>query len=252
MKKIIQLTQPDASLTIQGIKDVAQIDARLLENGKRFYVYSTKLVGMDEAAPLELIQEVFNQQQYGNLAAMEDLPVNALLGFFDVKYPAKPEFSVWAACAPENAYKIGNAHIFDEPLLLSIEDVERLEGNLDLQIPSHQWLSSNPHLNECGRELRIQLSSKNYATATHGGSIVLELCGTIAICVEENMESIEYVTVYHGNESKSFYFRGDLIYHYEDEFHFNQKKYPSAFPPGFTRRVQLMLSFRYPKIDSLY
>ena len=252
MKKIIQLTQPDASLTIQGIRDVAQIDARLLEKGKRFYVYATKLVGMDETAPLELTHEVFNQQQYGNLAAMEDLPEKALLGFFDVKYPAKPEFSIWAACTPENSYMIGNAHIFDEPLLLSIEDLECLDDNLDQQIPSHQWLSSNPHLIECGRELRMQLSSKNYATATHGGSIVLELCGTIAICVEENMESIEYVTVYHGNESKSFYFRGDLIYHYEDEFHFNQKKYPSAFPPGFTRRVQLMLSFRYPKIDSLY
>ena len=74
-------------MLVKGLMNVVRTaNQQLLEN-RRLYIYATEPVS-DPATPIEWVQEVNNQQAFGNLGETKDLPTNALIGFVDVIGPA--------------------------------------------------------------------------------------------------------------------------------------------------------------------
>jgi hypothetical protein len=113
---ILEVQQPFASMLVRRLRDVAQIVEWHLQKSKRFYIYSSGFVINDAAMPLSWQQEVFNQQQFGNLAETEELPVNALLGYVDWLAHANPQKNLWSAEMSGPSEHVHNAHVFDAPI----------------------------------------------------------------------------------------------------------------------------------------
>ena len=233
---ILEVQQPFASMLVRSLRDVAQIEEWHLQKSRRFYIYSSGFVINDAAMPFSWQQEVFNQQQYGNLAETEELPVNALLGYVDWIAHADPHMNLWSVEISGPSEHVYNAHVFDAPLMLPLSSIELMNG-LDRILPSHVARVPQPYLAQCGQELVIPVSDRNFAIASRGGSFLLEMTSTLSILLSE-MDDITLVTVVNGLRAKSFLFNADLIH--------TKNNLDDSDENDERERVQLLLKFNYP------
>ena len=249
--KYVALSQPGATLVAMGIRNAVRIEERLRKKTWRLYIYATKPVVNNAEFPLEWVQEAFNQEQYGNLPPIEELPVNALIGFFDW-FSLSSSFekeSIWSAGTEDPVYIVCNAHMFDVPVFLPPEIIDNID-DIDELVPCHKCRPKSPHLLTFEDELYLDVSDKNFAIASRGGSFTLEYTAAIANLLEGKLDDIKSITLLNGIKSKTFMFKADLIYDYVDDNQQNLKMYPSVLSPdGKIFRAQLMLSFDEPLIE---
>lgn len=248
--KYVAISQPGATLVAMGIRNAVQIEERLRKKTWRLYIYATEPVVNNAELPMEWVQEAFNQEQYGNLPPIEDLPVNALIGFFDW-FSLSNSFekeSIWSAGIEEPVYVVCNAHMFDVPLFLPTKIIDNIDDIDDL-VPCHECRPKTPHLLSIENELIMNVSDKNFAIASCGGSFALEYTVALAKLLEGKLDDIKTITLLNGIKSKTFMFKADLVYDYVDGSNDDLKMYPSALSPdGNIFRAQLMLSFDEPLI----
>lgn len=249
--KYVAISQPGATLVAMGIRNAVQIEERLRKKTWRLYIYATEPVVNNAEYPLEWVQEAFNQEQYGNLPPIEELPVNALIGFFDW-YSQTNSFdkeSIWSAGIEDPVYIVCNAHMFDVPVFLPTEIIDNID-DIDELVPSHKCSPKTPRLLSFDDDLMMNVSDKNFAIAARGGSIALEYTAAIAEMLEGKLDHIKTITLLNGIKSKTFKFKADLVFDYVDGSNEDLKMYPSVLSPdGKNFRAQLMLSFDEPLIE---
>lgn len=233
---ILEKKQPYATMLAKGLCNATHIDEEVFEQFKRYYIFASEPVINDAAMPLRWQQEVFNQQQYGNLPETRDLPVNALVGYVDWLAHADSETSIWSSEASETTEHVVHAHEFDVPLPLPLHEIKSLDC-LDMYLPSHVSINKEPYLTEYGQELVLPVSDRNFAIASRKGSFTLEMTSMLNIALTD-IQDIVKVKLINGSRSKRFMFNWDLV---PDNVFFDEISGKLG-----KERVQLVLSFDYP------
>jgi len=249
--KYVALNQPGATLVAMGIRNAVQIDERLRKKTWRLFIYATEPVVNNAEYPLEWMQEAFNQELFGNLPPIEELPVNSLIGFFDYysHTSSVDKESIWVAGLDESACIVCNAHMFDHPIMLPKEIIDNI-NDVDEMVPSHVCSPKQPFLLGMNDELVIDVSDKYFAIAARGGSFSLEYSVELSNLLQEKLDDIKVITLRNGIKNKGFIFKYDLIYDYVDGSNEVYKMYPSVLTPDHKMfRAQLMLSFDEPLIE---
>ena len=233
---ILEKKQPYATMLVKGLCNATHIDDEALQKFKRFYIFASEPVINDAAMPLRWQQEVFNQQQYGNLPETRDLPVKALVGYVDWLAHADSETSIWSSETSETTEHVVHAHEFDVPLPLRLDQIKLLDW-LDMYLPSHVSINKQPHLTEYGQELVLPVSDRNFEIASRKGSFTLEMTSMLSITLAE-IQDIVKVKLINGSRSKRFLFHWDLV---PDNVFFDEISGKLG-----EERIQLLLSFDYP------
>ena len=206
---ILEIQQPYASLLVKGICDATHIDEEVLQKFKRYYIFASDLMISDAAMPLTWRQEVFNQQQYGNLPDYEKLPVRSLVGYVDWNGHATPNANVWTASIKGTSEFVRNAHEFDVPYQLPLQFLKE-HGMYELLFQSHVSLNPQPYLAQYGHEIIFPTSFCNFTAASRRGSFVLEMTHSLSLLLNE-MEEIIKMTVHFGSRAKTFLFNAEII-----------------------------------------
>ena len=232
-------------MLVLGLRNV--VPDELFSRGQRIFVYAAAPV-FEPDTPLEWIQEVINQQLFGNLPSTDDLPFGLWLGFVDALYPADTNSSVWSAQSTPMVM-VANAHAFDEPQLI----IPR-KGFEASDIPSHKFSSRIPHSLFCDDELLVPVSQLVYENAAQGKDVYFELAGTLALIVMDNkgmLKEFSKFTLSYGQRSKSYLWNIDCDIIWEQSpLTSDLVLYPSVYATsGKVPRARLRLSCRYPLID---
>ena len=173
--------------------------------GQRIFIYAT-VPAYDPGTPLEWLQEVINQQLFGNLPPTEDLPIGQCLGFVDVLCEADKRDGIWSA-APVPSVLVNNAHAFDEPQLIMPRKGFEAED-----IPSHKFSPYHPYSLYRDEELVVHVCQSVYDKAANGGEVTFELAGTLAVvALDDNgmLKDFSKFTLSCGQRSKSYLWNND-------------------------------------------
>lgn len=241
----IILQQPYASMLVLGLRNAVRNEH--FSRGQRIFVYAT-VPKYDPDTPLEWLQEVINQQLFGNLLPTEDLPIGLCLGFVDVLCAADMRDGIWAAI-PEQSVVVHNAHAFDEPQLI----MPRKGFEAD-DIPSHKFTPRDPHSLFCDDELLVPVSQQIYDAAAQGGNVTFELAGSLAIAATDErglLKEFSKFTLSCGHRSKTYLWNIDCEVIWEQAPPtYDLVLYPSVRAASSKiPRARLRLSCRYPLID---
>lgn len=201
----------------------------------------------DPATPIEWVQEVNNQQAFGNLGETQDLPTNALIGFVDVFGPAGTDGNA------ERAYLVGNAHEFVCPIGFTPDEAEQhfdllKRVNTTVHIPRCPFVKGN------GNELVLPVNSFLYALAWNEQHFSIELVGDLAkLVLDEHgmLKPFTRYTLWRGDQGRTFVMDADCdIRHELTADGGDRRRYPSALADdGTTTRARLYLSCRFPVND---
>lgn len=239
--------QPYASMLVKGLMNVVRTaNQQLLEN-RRLYIYATEPVS-DPATPIEWVQEVNNQQAFGNLGETKDLPTNALIGFVDVLGHAGTDTNGNA----ERAYLVGNAHEFVGPIGFTPNEAEQhfdllKRVNTTIHIPRCPFVKGN------GNELVLPVNSFLYSLAWNECGFTIELVGDLAkLVLDEHgmLKPFTRYTLWRGDQGRTFVMDADCDIRHELTTDGDLRHYPSALAAdGTTTRARLYLSCRFPVND---
>ena len=167
------MQQPWAEMASAGLMKVVHVDAPPEEMPKRIFFHAIepdRSIGF----PIEWLQEVHNQQVFGNISKTDDLATNAILGFADVGGITPFDLNIWSRGAPPNRYFLVNAHVFDKPIPL-VEADELLDDHLP---PYHKV--RRRFLYESENDLVVPVSAKIFELASQGQSFKIDLIGDAA------------------------------------------------------------------------
>lgn len=212
--KVLSVQQPWASLIVAGIKDVEnrtwqpkQLPGRILIHASK----KTSLRLMDNE-PLEWVQEIFNEQLFGNLPDFPDMPSNAIIGYVTVERIDKDNaHSVWAAGESNNEklyyWHLTDAHIFDEPITnvkgkLHLWEYDIDENNLPT---AHKVEIARVTID--GENINVPLTKADLTNLQPNQSLSIEL-GTLAneLCQPEvyDLKPLTTVTFFNGSLRRTF------------------------------------------------
>lgn len=244
--------QPYASMLVKGLMNVVRIASQHPLENRRILIYATEPVS-DPATPIEWVQEVNNQQSFGNLADTQDLPRHELVGFVDVLGPADPDTNVWAAGKGERAYLVGNAHEFVMPLHITPNEVQE---HLDFikRVNTTVHIPRCPFFKDNGNNLVLPVNVFLDSLAWNEQDFSIELVGDFAklVLYEHGLlKPFLRYTIWHGGIGRTFAVDDDTEVRYEiNADNSDLRRYPSALAPdGTTTRAKLHFSCRFPLND---
>ena len=139
------------------------------------------------AIPLEWMQEVINQQKFGNLPATEDLPTEKVVGVVKIFYQADQDYNIWSLEPPTTSYIVGDACVLDEPLDVSLDEVKTWK-NLPQDVKFHSFKPSVPIFRVCDFEIVIPVCENLYDQASQGKSITFEFAGKLASLMKDRYD----------------------------------------------------------------
>lgn len=238
------IQQPHAEMLVRGLRNA--IPDEHFSKGDRIYINAAVPV-LDLNTPLEQLQEVINQQLFGNLPPTDTLPYSKCIGFVDVLCRADGREGPWSAIL-EPTVIVTNAHEFDTPQPIMPRKSYEAED-----IPSHKFRASRPYVLSYGDELVIPVNDKLFRNATQGGNISLELSGELASCVlneDKLLKDFEKLTLVCGRQAKSFIWTSKCDVMWEQNPNNDELKlYPSVYAAsGKAPHAKLLLTCEYPLI----
>lgn len=245
MFKVI-LKQPWAEMASAGLMNVAHIDASPEEVPKRIFFHAMKpdhSIGYS----IEWLQEVHNQQLFGNIPQTDDLPTDTIVGFADVVGIASEDFNIWSRGAPPNRYFLVNAHKFDNPI--PIEDAANLNAG---HLPPYHKVCRR-FLYESENDLVIPVSEEVLTLASQGESFEIDLIGNTANVIIDRRNQPKPFSAFRlicGNKEKRFQFTDDCNIIVELNEDGSLKLYPSVLRNDSTgARASLQLCCDHPIDD---
>ena len=241
--KVLSVQQPWASLIVAGIKKVENRSWQPKQVPGRVLIHASKRTSLRSMGnePIEWVQEVLNQQTYGNFADFDLLPSNAIVGYVTFDCIDKDNAnSVWAAGESNEEklfyWHVKDAYVFDKPInnvkgKLWLWDYPIDEDNLP---PAHKVEINMPTLN--GKNITVPLNELLWKELKPNNSLALEL-GTLAneLCLPEayDLKPMDTITFTHKGEKRTFKLRPET----EAQFYTdgseaqNPLKYLSIFEP---------------------
>ena len=163
----------------------------------------------NSAIPLEWMQEVINQQKFGNLPPTEELPTEKVVGVVKIFYKADQDYNIWSKEPPTTSYVVGNACALDEPLDVSLDEVKSWK-NLPHGIKFHSFEPAMPHFRACDFEIVIPVCKNLYDHASKGKPIVFEFAGKLASLMKDRYDGslipFENMRLVNGHRWKRFHF----------------------------------------------
>lgn len=248
--KVLSVQQPWASLIVAGIKDVENRTWQPKENPGRILIHASKKTSLRAMGnePLEWVQEIFNEQTYGNLPDFNELPDGAIIGYVTVdKIDHDTNQSVWAS-GPDNVpdlfyWHLKDAYIFDEPISGVKGKLHLWEYNIDEDNlpPAHQAKVIIPSVTD--ESITVPVKRELWDNLAANQTLALEL-GTLAndICLPDvfNLKPLKTITFTHNGEKRSFALQPETEaqYYTDGSEEQNPAKYLSLFEKeGATRWV---------------
>ena len=212
--KVLSVQQPWASLIVAGIKDVENRTWKPSKMPGRILIHASKKTSLRAMGnePLEWVQEIFNEQDFGNLPDFPDMPDGAIIGYATVEAVDHDNArSIWAS-GDSNIeglwyWHMTDAHIFDEPITgvkgkLHLWDYDLDEDNLP---PAHKLKLNN--LTVDGDNVNVPLVQTAWDNLAPNDCRNLEL-GMVAdlLCNEGvfTLRPFKTITFFHGNEKRKF------------------------------------------------
>lgn len=245
MFKVI-LKQPWAEMASSGLMTVVHIDASPEEVPRRIFFHA---IGPDNSIrhPIEWIQEVHNQQLFGNVPKTDDLQVNAIVGFADVGGIAPDDLNIWSRGVPPNRNFMVNAHVFDKPIPSGEAD-ELLDDHLP---PYHKV--RRRFLYESENDLVVPVSAETFELASQGQSFKIDLIGDAADVIIDKRNQLKPFSAFRlvcGAKEKRFLFTDDCNIIVEVNEDGSLKLYPSVLrEDGTGARASLQLCCDHPIDD---
>ena len=123
----LSIRQPWASLIASGLKDIENRTWQTAKAPGRFLIHATKskVPGDFEDYPLEMLGNVRNCRQMGQIPEYKNLPYGAVIGYVDCPEIVNDADSPWAQ--PDSFHwRLENAWLFDEP----VYGVNGVQGHL--------------------------------------------------------------------------------------------------------------------------
>ena len=237
MFKVI-LKQPWAEMASAGLMTVVHVNAPLEEVPKRIFFYAME-PDHSIVYPIEWLQEVHNQQVFGNITNTDDLPTDTIVGFADVVGIASEDFNIWSRGAPPNRYFLVNAHKFDNPI--PIEDAANLNAG---HLPPYHKVCRR-FLYESENDLVIPVSEEVQTVASQGKSFEIDLIDTTVNVIIDRRNQLKPFSAFRlicGNKEKRFLFTDDcrIVVDVNDDG--SLKYYPSVLrEDGVGARASLQL-----------
>ena len=206
--KTLSFQQPWATLVASGIKDVENRTWDTKYRGKFLVHASSKKVTKDfeYSLPFEWGNEIINQQIWGNIAPLHELPTSAIIGYVELEDIVENSNSIWAA--PEQKHWIvKNAFLFDEPIMnvkgkLNLFDYPLDEDGLP---PAHKLQLRHPKLE--GKTLTILASDEDCEDFTENkdiNSLQFERSADLEILFDGNGTLKEVTKIVIEGQTKSF------------------------------------------------
>jgi len=248
--KVLSVQQPWASLIVAGIKDVENRTWKPKEMPGRILIHASKKCSMRTVGnePLEWVQEILNEQLFGNLPNFPDMPDGAIIGYVTVEAVDQDNArSIWASgdSNEEGLYywHLKDAYVFDEPIMgikgkLHLWEYDIDENNLP---PAHQVNLADVAVNE--DNVNIPVTENVLKGLNPNSSFTLEVC-TLAelLCLPDvyDMKPFKTITFSCKGQQRSFNLKPETEMQYvtdggEEQ---NPLKYLSILDPdGGTRWI---------------
>lgn len=217
MMKVLSVQQPWASLIVAGIKDVENRTWQPKQLPGRILIHASKKTSerMMDGEPLEWVQEIFNEQLFGNLPDFPDMPGNAIIGYVTVERIDKDNAnSVWASGESNHEklyyWHLTDAYVFDKPITnvkgkLWLWDYNLDENNLP---PAHKVELKDPVIGE--DTLTVPLAKRYWDDLRSNSSLVIEM-GTLAndLCLPDvyDLKPFKTITFTHDGKQRTFNLR---------------------------------------------
>ena len=177
--KVISFQQPWASLIAAGIKDVEKSSWEPEELPKRILIHAIpqSIFTIRDSFPLEWMQKIKNEQIYGNLPDISDMPTNAIIGYVTLNKLEKKIALRSFSLINENEYywHFKDAYLFDKPIMvekskLYLWDYDLDENNLP---PAHKVKRATVTVNN--DNVNIPVAKKFWLDLTPNDDFIIEL-----------------------------------------------------------------------------
>ena len=246
--KVLSVQQPWASLIVAGIKTVENRTWKPSVMPGRILIHASKKTSLRAMnnEPLEWVQEILNEQTFGNLPDFPDMPSNAIIGYVTVEAVDHDNANcIWASGESGDErlwyWHLTDAHIFDEPIRdvkgkLHLWEYDLDENNLP---PAHKL--DLPYVSVEGDNINVPLGQPEWDALTPNDRLSLEL-GMLAndLCLPDVFDLIplKTITFFRGEQKRRFLLKPETEAKYytdgsEDQ---NPLKFFSMFNPDGTER----------------
>lgn len=245
MFKVI-LEQPWAEMASSGLMTVVHVDAPPEEVPKRIFFHAMR-PDRSIGYSIEWLQEVQNQQVFGNIPQTDHLSTNAIVGFADVGGIAPDDLNIWSRGAPSKRYFLVNAHLFDKPIPPGEAD-----ELLDNHLPPHHKVRRR-FVYESEKDLVVPVSAEIFELASKGKSFKIDLIGDAADVIIDRRNQLKPFYAFRlicGAKEKRFLFTDDCNVIVEVNKDGSLKLYPSVLRnDGTGARASLQLCCDHPIDD---
>lgn len=234
------VNQPFGTGYVKGILPHLFTDQRLVFN-ERVYIYALEEYHRLSDYPLELHQECFNHKRYDNMPDDEKLPVNAILGFVDVREVIAGARQIDEG---EHVYAVTNAHMFVAPLEVEPDEIYK-HDDIILMMNTQMFVPRVPSLRNGGTEFLCPTEAFHFELSKYGQSFKLDLSPSLAkLLLDENgdLKPITKLTLWCGSVAKSYLVEGEVEIVYRKENMDELQRCPRIFPES-DERVGAMVQF---------
>lgn len=215
--KVLSFQQPWASLIAAGIKDVEKRTWAPQEIPERILIHAIpqSVFTIRDSSPLEWMQIIKNEQIYGNLPDISDMPTNAIIGYVTLnkleKKIALRSFSLKNENENEYYWHFKDAYLFDEPIMvkkskLYFWDYDLDENNLP---PAHKVTRAAITVNK--DNINIPVTENFWLDLTPNNDFAIEfttLENLVCLPNSYEMKPFKSITFNYEGEQRTFALEG--------------------------------------------
>lgn len=130
--------------------------------------------GNIESLPLELEQEIYNHVVFGDIPPINEMAVDKVIGFAYFSYEQiKDEDDICTRLFESPCWKVYSPRLFDEPLQVNLESIEKMDKDFLKVFPSHEIIAAQHFCLD--HELYMKVSKEIIDFASGTGSLILEM-----------------------------------------------------------------------------
>lgn len=222
--KVLSVQQPWASLIVAGIKDVENRTWKPQTMPGRILIHASKKCSLRTVGnePLEWVQEILNEQLFGNLPDFPDMPDGAIIGYATVAAVDQDNAgSAWASGDSNEDglyyWHLKDAFVFDEPITgvkgkLHLWDYDLDENNLP---SAHQVPLVGFEIED--DNLFIPINKKRWDSLAENQAIIIDLGVTAStlLCKPDvyDLKPFKTITFAHNGNERKFRLTEDTFSH---------------------------------------
>ena len=126
-------------------------------------------MGNNESLPLELEQEIFNHLVFGDIPPINKMAVGKAIGFVCVSHKQiKDGDDICTRLFEGTCYEVFRPRLFDEPLQVNLESIEKMNKDFLKVFPCHEVNASRHYSNDDNLYLEVSKEIIDFASGTGG------------------------------------------------------------------------------------